>query len=42
VAEACQALDAPVPEDMTLPKAGFWVLNVAVGVLNSADRYVVS
>jgi 8-oxo-(d)GTP phosphatase len=42
VTEACQALEAPVPEDMALPKAGLWVLNVAAGTLTSADRYVVS
>jgi 8-oxo-(d)GTP phosphatase len=42
VTEACEALDAPAPADMTLPKAGFWVLNVAAGALTSADRYDVS
>jgi 8-oxo-(d)GTP phosphatase len=42
VTEACEALDAPRPSDMTLPKSGFWVLNVAVGALISADRYDVS
>jgi 8-oxo-dGTP diphosphatase len=42
VTEACQALDAPGPADLALPKSGFWVLNVAVGALTSADRYDVS
>jgi hypothetical protein len=42
VTEACEALDAPRPSDMALPKSGFWVLNVAVGALISADRYELS
>lgn len=42
VIEACQALDAPGPTDLSLPKAGFWVLNVAAGVLTAADRYDLS
>jgi phosphohistidine phosphatase SixA/8-oxo-dGTP pyrophosphatase MutT (NUDIX family) len=41
VAEACAALDARPPGDLSLPKAGFWVLNIAAGALTSADHYSV-
>lgn len=39
VGEACVVLGADAPRDMSLPKAGFWVLNVASGSLASIDRY---
>jgi 8-oxo-(d)GTP phosphatase len=42
VIEACRALDAPDPGDLSLPKGGFWVLNVGAGVLTAADRYDLS
>jgi 8-oxo-dGTP pyrophosphatase MutT (NUDIX family)/phosphohistidine phosphatase SixA len=39
VSQACVALGAELPGDMTLAKAGFWVLNVAAGSLTGMDRY---
>jgi 8-oxo-(d)GTP phosphatase len=41
VSEAIRALGATPPADPTLPKSGFWVLNLALGALTSADRYEV-
>jgi phosphohistidine phosphatase SixA/8-oxo-dGTP pyrophosphatase MutT (NUDIX family) len=39
VAEVCVALDAKLPGDLSLPKSGFWVANVAAGMLTGLDRY---
>lgn len=39
VEEVSRASDAAPPQDLTLHKSAFWVLNLAQGVLTSADRY---
>jgi 8-oxo-dGTP diphosphatase len=39
LAAACAALGAPPPEDSLLPRAGFWVLHAAHGLLAAAERH---
>jgi 8-oxo-dGTP diphosphatase len=39
VEEACVTLGAKVPDDLSLPKAGFWVLHIASGTMVGLDRY---
>jgi len=39
ITDACAALGAAPPEDLSLPKSGFWVLHLTGGALAAAERH---
>jgi 8-oxo-dGTP diphosphatase len=39
ITDACEALGAAPPDELSLPKSGFWVLHLAGGALAAAERH---
>ena len=39
ITDACAALGAAPPDDLSLPKSGFWVLHLAGGALAASERH---